>query len=1492
MSGPLDPTRGRVGWVSNPVTTRRDLVVVEVPAGATIRELLELHQPGYVRPFVALVNGQPVLQDQWNDPLPAGATVHFMQLALAGGGGSNGLQILASIAVIAASLLIPYAFSLTGIAATLVSSATLMGGTLLVNLMFARKGGSAATTDLGLDTKALASLNAGGNRVRLGEPWVEHFGRVLFYPDLIQKAYTSIYWATQDQYFYAIYEIGVGAYDIQGVYIDETPLTDYTEAQYNIVPPGGTPSLVPQIVYTSDEVSGQELQSDAYLTAIVNPAGTAINEIEFDIVFPAGLGQYLSNGMFFSAACNVEVTVRQIDDNEHVVHDWALLWAWPYYLAWKEPLRWSYRLPAPWGPGRYEVRFRRGMEELMQTDAIDSVIVGGLRGFGWMHPTYGDVTLLEVKIKATDQMSPNVVDKINVIATRKLRTVGPTGFGDVVATRNPIDAIAYMVTSMNGGGQPEEFLDWEGLYELRQLMEEKGHCYDFRHASTTSVMDAVEQAALLCRAVPYLPSGKFSLVRDEWHDVPAFSYSDDDYTRDSLNVVNNLRRTSRDATCVTCKYVNPVTWEEESVTYLDEFGSEDRPKEITLAGCTNRQHAYELAKYFYLDDRLNRTTVEFVTGLMGLIPQLGQRIQLASTRPSQGQCGLVADLDGTNIYLSEPVDFAGETSGNLYVTLADGTSSGPHVVTATESPHCVQGSLPAEVRTQAEYHTQASKYSLETETRKLLDIRVLGVLPEERNSIRIVGNIVHEEVFEPAGDAPPVGQLYGAIPPLTSVNLRYVDAVSGGGYSLAASWAGGATTFRVQLYINGILSNTWDYYTGYTLDVVAAGLPVTLQVTPYVDGVISPADALSTSYDAIPAPSNLRLASQDSDRITVAWDALSGISTYQVGLYVDGALVVGTVTPEITYTVTTAQLQQLGGPWPEMVVKVAAVSGSTANPAAALTVSWPSMEAPQNLHLVDILAGGVVVSWDAVPGAVEYVVYRGSTPGFDPAASGMLAWVGGATTATIGAAMNPPYAHYFVVAARDAVFDTVGELTFSAELMVASIHATADAAEVVVGETVSGNSLVNDWGGSAALSVVAVNGDPAGVGSAVAGSSGGVFVLQPNGDWVFDPGTDFNWLASNQSAETFVEYTVSDGRFSQVGMVTVTVGGVNFDAFAVTAWGNAGLAESMPTNLRAVWVDCAVLSSSSTAAYGVAVQADGTMQLWGDVPAGLAGWESLTDVARAWVRGAGMLYITTSGELKKHGTLSSYITNNWPTITDAVMLWWPRSIGGEQMTNVLVQRTDGTLFGFGQVLGNYSPPAGMAYPLKSISLGGTNTYPVAATVDATDKLWVWGINNLTPNLVTAAPTVSDAVAVCIEENSTQGPGMVQHADGSWSFWGVGASSSYWASFRAIPSGFYPEQMQTLGPAESSSTAYAAYSGGMGRNTDGLLKVWGGASLLANLTPPEDPMLVEQMSGFAHSAASKMYGMVALLRDGASNVLMASSGDVVRTSAGEDILYRS
>lgn len=95
-----------------------------------------------------------------------------------------------------------------------------------------------------------------------------------------------------------------------------------------------------------------------------------------------------------------------------------------------------------------------------------------------------------------------------------------------------------------------------------------------------------------------------------------------------------------------------------------------------------------------------------------------------------------------------------------------------------------------------------------------------------------------------------------------------------------------------------------------------------------------------------------------------------------------------------------------------------------------------------------------------------------------------------------------------------------------------------DEAETDAETATSGNVLTNDESG---LTVVAVNGLSANVGEEVAGSDGGVFVIDEDGAWTFDPDGDFADLEGEETADTSVTYHVSDGTSEAMATLSLTV---------------------------------------------------------------------------------------------------------------------------------------------------------------------------------------------------------------------------------------------------------------------------------------------------------------------------------------------------------------
>jgi hypothetical protein len=673
-------------------------------------------------------------------------------------------------------------------------------------------------------------------------------------------------------------------------------------------------------------------------------------------------------------------------------------------------------------------------QEVSVTQVVDTCSLVGLRAYGGKHPAYQGITMIEAKIKATNQLSGEVARRINVIATRKLYQVTDTGFSQYLEpSRSIVDACAYIVTSSNGGMQPDSNLVWDVLASIKAQIDDLGYWFDWRFTSRLSVMDACSQIAKCGRAVPYMPSGFFCLVKDDFQELPRMTYTDDDFDADSLIMTNSFR-TADSSTCMRISYTNPDTWQEEKVVCYDPGGSELTPMDISLNGCSSREQAYAIGMYLYRDDWLNRTTVEFTTGLKGHLPSLFDKVAVSGNSIDWSSSGKIAAVEEGLIWLSEPVDFKDEETGKLFISGSDGRMSGPFTVTPTSYAHCVGGIIP-DLKTLKDDNIKASSYLFGPSTIDPLFIRVMGIMPQGRNKVRILGTIVNDAVYDYAGSSSDPSDTIESIDPLEYLSISY-RGTGDGKWIFVSTWMGSATSFKLEIDIGNGFVTVMDYYYHYYYTLISHFSELSVRVTPYVNGIIDPDYALTESYTVLDAPTGLTLDSQDNTGIVLSWDEITSAESYYVSLYSNDLKRGSRSISTHSTTITTAEMLGMGGPWPSVTIHVAAIVAGEMTGDATILVEFPSLAAPTGLTLQGLLTAAVLLSWGTVNDATGYKVYMGSVTNFDPETEGTLVYAGISPSALISCSLSTPYDHFFKVAATNDYYSNVASLVFSTQLEV------------------------------------------------------------------------------------------------------------------------------------------------------------------------------------------------------------------------------------------------------------------------------------------------------------------------------------------------------------------------------------------------------------------------------------------------------------------------
>uniref|UniRef100_UPI001C2E1E30 hypothetical protein n=1 Tax=Staphylococcus aureus TaxID=1280 RepID=UPI001C2E1E30 len=143
-------------------------------------------------PFIVVRNGEPVLIAQMSTRIKAKDHISVIHLPKGGGGGSNPLQMVLTVAIAVAAAytggLAATAFG-SQLAGAAVSAAVMIGGTLLLNMFFPPQMPSAMSLNREKASPTY-SISSQGNQARLMEAIPVLYGRFRTFPDLASAPYT------------------------------------------------------------------------------------------------------------------------------------------------------------------------------------------------------------------------------------------------------------------------------------------------------------------------------------------------------------------------------------------------------------------------------------------------------------------------------------------------------------------------------------------------------------------------------------------------------------------------------------------------------------------------------------------------------------------------------------------------------------------------------------------------------------------------------------------------------------------------------------------------------------------------------------------------------------------------------------------------------------------------------------------------------------------------------------------------------------------------------------------------------------------------------------------------------------------------------------------------------------------------------------------------------------------------------------------------------
>ena len=685
--------------------TDRQISAIDLPVPVSVLA------PVSQLPFICLYNGKPLLRGEWNTTIAGDQdTVHFVMLPQGGGGSSDPLRIVMSIAIMIAAIYFPPAMGLYGLAGAAAGAAISIAGSLLMNAILPAQATPQATRMSSLAAASPTySLSAQGNAARIGQPVPVQYGRCKSWPDFAAAPYTDF--RGGDQYLYSLLMLGQGEYDIEEMGIQDTPIAEkvggglvdsgnFDEVDWQVVEPGTAVTLFPASVTTSLEVAGQELEYNVQQGPYtLNASGTTINNIAFDLVCPKGLYYANDAGGLDGKSLTVQFYARLINDDGDPLEAWQLVaavslggtgtgldpnrtygFANLFYVlkqfvtspyASTTPLRQSFMVPVT--AGRYEVYAIRTTTKDTSSRAGHDVNWSAARGYHPGNRVFPGKTVIALRMRATNSLSSMASRRIYVISTRKLLTWNSgTGWSATASvTRSIAWALADACKATYGKGLGDSRINLLQLEYLDGVWASRGDYFDARFDTLQGWWDALQSIARAGRTKAFQMAGIVNFVRDQQAGLPVVSFTNRNILPNSLTVDYEFAD-SETADGVNMTYFSSQYWADRTVMVPT---TADQAADDSMFGVTTRAHATREAWYQWASNYYRRKFYKLQTEMEGCIPILLDPISISHDRVRYGQNGDVVGWDPATLTLttSEPLTFTDGVQHYMALRQRDGS---------------------------------------------------------------------------------------------------------------------------------------------------------------------------------------------------------------------------------------------------------------------------------------------------------------------------------------------------------------------------------------------------------------------------------------------------------------------------------------------------------------------------------------------------------------------------------------------------------------------------------------------------------------------------------------------------------------------------------------------------------------------------------------------------------------------------------------------------
>lgn len=700
-----------------------------IAPGSSLRDILGNDGNNYI----ITLNGEIIPHTQWELTFPAEDDHILISSYPLGDAGEDILRVVAMIAVIYfAWWAAPYLASWYGGSAAFWQSALSFAGVLVVGLVL-----PPTLPDTSVEErKRLNSITGTRNNFAPFAPIPNIYGKHRLYPPYASVPWTEI--IGEDQYFNAIFCVGLGEYEIDGttVKIGETLATAYEDISLEQTDAPTQPDIFEEQLSLAMEQTA-EPGSQFIRTTQANTT-----EIGVDFVFPGGLIQIdPDDGDKHYVRVHFQVEYRESGSADPWVSATATGQSWPtdtrtdqlirlrnsigvetQYQALLYPTTVSARygsitnstINTDWvmvqartrDPIRVGFKFKTGSSKTWDVRITRQRTQHASNGatvttssdiweefqsaMSWVSiksinedqtaialPS-GVATFIQMRVRATDQLN-GTIDSFNVVAQRRLRKWNGATFDSPVTTRNPAWAFLDILTGL-GNARAIESGDEANKILLDDLKTWADDCdtesfyYDEVIDYKTSVFEALTKAASIGRAAVTNRDGKWGVIQEQTTGSPVQYFT----PRNSWGFSVTKRFVDYPhALKVRFNSEEDGYQEVERIVYDDGYnaGNATKFEVLELSGVTDPDLAWRIGRYTIASTRLRPEIFVFNADVEHIIAQRGDHILMSHDIPLWGvSYGRITGINGNQVTMDEVSVLDGGTNYAMRVRKNDGTS--------------------------------------------------------------------------------------------------------------------------------------------------------------------------------------------------------------------------------------------------------------------------------------------------------------------------------------------------------------------------------------------------------------------------------------------------------------------------------------------------------------------------------------------------------------------------------------------------------------------------------------------------------------------------------------------------------------------------------------------------------------------------------------------------------------------------------------------------